>query len=277
MSPGKYITVDGIKTHYLEAGARTDDTPSVLLLHSAEFGGAAELSWEFNIDALAEHFHVLAPDHLGFGRTDKLFDFCGQFDRRIDHIRRFLELMEVTDAYVIGSSMSGGLTLTVACRKAPDWPIRKLVTCSGGGLSPDNDARKVLNTYDGTADHMRRIIEVMFVNPQWAADEAYIARRQELARLPGAWEATAAARFRAPFGAPPGRSERESLDHRGIGVPTLVIAGAKDPLRLPGYAQELAAEIPGAELYVFENAAHMSNIECAEEFNSEVIRFLKDS
>ncbi|MEE9290966.1 MAG: alpha/beta hydrolase, partial [Alphaproteobacteria bacterium] len=66
MTPGKLITVDGAETHYLEAGARTG-APSVLLLHSAEFGGAAELSWEFNLDALAEHFHVLAPDHLGFG------------------------------------------------------------------------------------------------------------------------------------------------------------------------------------------------------------------
>ncbi len=274
MTPGQYITVDGINTHYFEAGERTGE-PSVLLLHSAEFGGAAELSWEFNLDALAEHFHVLAPDHVGFGRTDKVFDFCGQFDKRIAHIRRFLELKEVTDAYVIGSSMSGGLTMTVACRDEPDWPIRKLVACSGGGLSPDNDARKVLNSYDGTADHMRRIVEVMFVDPRWADDEGYIARRQELARLPGAWEATAAARFRAPFREPAGRGERESLDYGRIRVPTLVIAGAQDPLRLPGYADELAAEIPDSQLHVFENAAHMGNIECADEFNEVVIRFLK--
>ncbi|MDX1483652.1 MAG: alpha/beta hydrolase [Alphaproteobacteria bacterium] len=274
MTAANFVSVDGVTTHFLEAGERSA-APTVLLLHSAEFGGAAELSWEFNIDALAEHFHVLAPDHLGFGRTDKVFDFCGQFDRRVEHIRRFLEVMEVDEVYVIGSSMSGGLALTVACRDRPDWPIRKLVACSGGGLSPNNDARKVLNSYDGSAEHMRRIIEVMFVDPKWAADEAYIARRQELARLPGAWEATAAARFRAPFRDPPGRSERESLDYGKIGVPTLVMAGAKDPLRLPGYAQELAAEIPGSELYVFENAAHMGNIECAEDFNREVVRFLK--
>lgn len=274
-APGKFITVDGINTHYLEAGERTG-APSVLLLHSAEFGGAAELSWEFNIGPLSEHFHVLAPDHLGFGRTDKVFDFCGQFDKRITHIRRFLEEMEVRDAYVIGSSMSGGLTMTVACRDEPDWPIRKLVSCSGGGLAPNNDARKVLNTYDGTPEHMRRIIGVMFVDPRWAADEAYIARRQKLALLPGAWEATAAARFRAPFREPAGRSERESLDYSRIRVPALVMAGAKDTLRLPGYADELVAAIPGARLHVFENAAHMGNIECAEEFNREVIQFLNE-
>ncbi len=274
MKLGKFVTVDGINTHYLEAGEKGGG-PTVLLLHSAEFGGGAELSWEFNIGALGEHFHVLAPDHLGFGRTDKIFDFCGQFDKRVQHIRRFLEVMAVSDAYVIGSSMSGGLTLTVACRDKPDWPIRKVVCCSGGGHSPDNDARKVLNSYDGSFDHMRRIVEVMFVDSSWAANDDYINRRQVLACLPGAWEATAAARLRAPFREAAGRSERQSLNHAKISVPTLIMAGAKDSLRLPGYAQDLAAEIPGAELYVFENAGHMGNIECSDAFNTEVIRFLK--
>ncbi len=273
---GRFISVDGINTHYFEAGARGRG-PSVLLLHSAEFGGAAELSWEFNLDAIAEHFHVVAPDHLGFGRTDKVFDFCGQFDKRIWHIRRFLEVMKIDEVYVIGSSMSGGLSLTVAAREKPDWPIRKVATCSGGGFAPANEARAVLNSYDGTANHMRRIVEVMFIDQKWAKDEGYIARRQELATLPGAWEATAAARFKAPFRAKSGPSEREALDYARITMPCLVMAGAKDPLRLPGYAPELAAQIPGAKLHVFQNAAHMPNIECAEEFNREIIKFLKEA
>lgn len=273
---GRFISVDGVETHYFEAGARGRG-PSVLLLHSAEFGGAAEISWEHNLDALAEHFHVVAPDHLGFGRTAKLFDFCGQFDKRVWHIKRFLEVMKIDAVYVVGSSMSGGLSLTVAARETPDWPIRKVVSCSGGGFAPANEARAVLNSYDGTAEHMRRIVEVMFIDPKWAKDKSYIARRQELATLPGAWEATAAARFKAPFRGKSGPSEREALDYNRIAVPCLVMAGAKDPLRLPGYAPELAAEIPGARLHVFEQAAHMPNIECADEFNRVVIDFLKET
>lgn len=274
-TPGRYISVEGINTHYFEGGQRSDG-PSVLLLHSAEFGGAAEISWQYNFDAIAEHFHVVAPDHLGFGRTDKLFDFCGQFDRRIRHIRRFLEIMGIGEVFVVGSSMSGGLSLTVAAREAPDWPIRKVVTCSGGGYAPANEARAVLNSYDGTAEHMRRIVEVMFIDPKWARDDDYIARRQELATLPGAWEATAAARFKAPFGGKNGPSERETIDCARIRVPCLVMAGAKDPLRLPGYAPELAAQISGARLHVFAEGAHMPNIECADEFNRELITFLKE-
>jgi len=42
----RYLDVGGIRTHYLDAG----DGPPVVLLHSGEFGGSAELCWEFNIE-----------------------------------------------------------------------------------------------------------------------------------------------------------------------------------------------------------------------------------
>jgi 2-hydroxymuconate-semialdehyde hydrolase len=278
MIPSKYVSVDGVRTHYLEAGdAHRGVRPTVLLLHSAEFGGAAEVTWEFNIPALAQRYHVLAPDHLGFGRTEKIFDFGNQFERRIRHIRRFIEIMDVGAVHVMGSSMSGGLSLTVAARPRPDWPLVSLVCCSGGGDAPDNDARKVLNSFDGTKEHMRRIVDVMFVDKKWPADEAYIQRRFELATLPGAWEATAAARFKAPFRDPArNRAERDNIAYERIAVPTLVFAGRYDPLREPGYTDGFVPKIPKAQLHVFENAAHMGNIECAAEFNARALKFLAE-
>jgi pimeloyl-ACP methyl ester carboxylesterase len=278
MIPSKYVSVDGVRTHYLEAGdAHRGVRPTVLLLHSAEFGGAAEVTWEFNIPALAQRYHVLAPDHLGFGRTEKIFDFGNQFERRIRHIRRFIEIMDVGAVHVMGSSMSGGLSLTVAARPRPDWSLVSLVCCSGGGDAPDNDARKVLNSFDGTKEHMRRIVDVMFVDKKWPADEAYIQRRFELATLPGAWEATAAARFKAPFRDPArNRAERDNIAYERIAVPTLVFAGRYDPLREPGYTDGFVPKIPKAQLHVFENAAHMGNIECAAEFNARALKFLAE-
>ena len=276
MTPGHYVSVDGIRTHYYEAGAEhRGERPTILLLHSAEFGGCAEFTWEHNLPVLGREFHVLAPDHLGFGLTDKVFDFGGQFEKRIAHIRRFIETMCVGPVHVMGSSMSGGLSLTVAARQRPDWPFASLTVCSGGGESPDNPARKVLNTYEGDRDHMRRIVEVMFVDPKWAKDEAYIERRWQMAAVPGAWEATAAARFKAPFAAPTGwKGDREVIDYTAIKVPTLVFAGRHDPLRNPGYTDAFVPKIPNARLHIFENAAHMGNIECADEFNQRTLRFL---
>ncbi|MDP4594214.1 MAG: alpha/beta hydrolase [Beijerinckiaceae bacterium] len=275
MKEAKYLSVDGIRTHYFEAGEpHRGKRPTILLLHSAEFGGCAEFSWERNLSALAEQFHVLAPDHLGFGLTDKIFDFNDQFGRRIRHIRRFIEIMEVGAVHVMGSSMSGGLCLTVAARDLPDWPLVSVTCCSGGGDAPDNEARKVLNSYDGTKEHMRKIVETMFVDKNFAADAAYIDRRVEMANLAGGWEATAAARFRAPFQRPAGKSERDDIRYNNITVPVLVFAGKFDTLRNPGYTDGFVPHIPDAELHVFEQAGHMGNIECADEFNTSVLAFL---
>jgi 2-hydroxymuconate-semialdehyde hydrolase len=276
MKGGHTVAVDGVKTHYFEAGlGHKGRKPTVLMLHSAEFGGCADTSWEYNLPVIGEHYHVLAPDHLGFGLTDKVFDFNGQFNKRIAHIRRFLEIMCVEKVHVIGSSMSGGLSLTVAARKPPDWPIVSVTCCSGGGDAPDNEARKTLNTYDGSKEHMRRIVDVMFVDPKWAKDETYINRRLRWSHVPGAWEATAAARFKAPFPRDANaRGERDNINYPGIAVPVLVFAGKHDPLRNPGYTDDFVPKIPKAQLHVFENAGHMGNIECADEFNSAVLKFL---
>ena len=277
MSEGHYVLVDGARTHYLEAGLEhKGKRPSVLLLHSAEFGGSAETSWFNNIPALATRYHVIAPDHLGFGRTDKLFDFVGMFNKRVTHIRRFVEIMCVESVHVMGSSMSGGLCLTVAARTPPDWPIASVVCCSGGGDAPDNEARKVLNTYDGTKEHMRRIVDTMFVDKTWVNDDAFIEKKWKMSQEPGAWEATAAARFKAPFPRPASaRAERDNLDYTKIAAPVLVFAGRQDSLRNPGYTDGFVPKIPNTKLHVFENAGHMGNIECADVFNRVTLDFLK--
>ena len=58
-------------------------------------------------------------------------------------------------------------------------------------------------------------------------------------------------------------------------MPTLIVAGANDPLREPGYAPKLAARIDGAELIVYENCGHCPNIEHADRFNAAVLDFLR--
>ncbi len=64
---------------------------------------------------------------------------------------------------------------------------------------------------------------------------------------------------------------REPLSR--IRIPTLVISGAHDPATPPGDGRFLAHHIPGAR-YAELNAAHLSNIEDQDRFNSEVAAFL---
>lgn len=264
-----YVRAGGVMTHYIEAG---EGFPLVLL-HSGEFGGCCELSWERNIDALSRHFRVVAPDWAGFGKTEKIFSFDDIYSYRVDHITAFLHTLGIGRAHFMGNSMGGTVLLSTMARRDCPWQVERAVVVSGGGEVPENEARAILNSYDGSREHMRRIVEVMFKNPAVYGDEAYIDRRHELSRAPGAWECTAAARFRAPWRergafAPP------KPDYSGINCPVLLVTGGQDPLRAPGFGPKLQLEIPGSQLHVFENAGHCPHIDEAEAFNKIAIAFL---
>ena len=58
---------------------------------------------------------------------------------------------------------------------------------------------------------------------------------------------------------------REELG--GIETPTLVIAGGQDPSTPPEHGELIASRIAGARFEVIPHAAHLANVERAEEFN----------
>ncbi len=270
----RYINVDGIKTHYLEGG----EGPTVVFMHSGEFGGCSELSWEFNLTAFSKHFRVIAPDGLGFGRTDKVFDFGGGRDRFFKHLIRFFQIMDIAEADFVGNSMGGSNLARIAANPPTIFPMRSMVLASGGGFAPATKARQQLLDYDGSPKAMRALLDGLFFNKKkWVDSPSYIRKRQKLATLPGAWECAAAVRFKRPtiktagsqFGNP------DATPYENISIPTLMIAGKQDQLREPGYAPKLAKRIKGAKVSVYDKAAHCPHIEHSTRFNREAIAFLK--
>jgi pimeloyl-ACP methyl ester carboxylesterase len=73
----RYANVDGHRLFYREAGRA--DAPALMLLH-----GFPTSSYMFRhlVPALADRYHVIAPDHLGFGLSDA--PEVNQFDYTFD-------------------------------------------------------------------------------------------------------------------------------------------------------------------------------------------------
>lgn len=270
---GRHVVVDGVRTHYLEAG----QGPPLVLLHSGEFGGCAELSWEYLLGPLSERFRVIAPDWLGYGGTDKIHDFGGKRGRMLSHMRRFLEVLDIERADFVGNSMGATWLTQEAALTPPGLPVDRIVVLSGAGFVPDNEFRRMTLDYDGTPEAMRRLLSAIFSDPVFATDEAYVQRRQALATAPGAWEAVAAARFKSPL--VPARSSHgqpDRTEYEAITAPTLLIAGEEDKLREPGYAAALAERIPDCELVLVPGCGHCPNIERPDVVLAETLRFLGD-
>lgn len=265
----RYCSVLGLATHYLEAGPA--DARTVLLLHGGAWGECARTAWQATIPGLAARgLRVLAPDWLGFGESAKVRDFENLPGRMLEHLAAWLGELGVREVDAVGLSM-GGSHLLRALTTGPRLPIRRLVLVSAGGAPIDKSSGARLMDYDGSPESMRAQVELAFADPRWSDDADYVAARQAEARRPGAYEFFRSLTIRAPWTPAPAGDE---VPYERIDVPTLVLAGARDPLKPAGFSSEVAQRIPGARHHLFAEAGHCPQLEAAEEFTSCVADFL---
>lgn len=268
------IMVEGMLTNIVEQGTG----PSVVLLHSGEYGGCAEGSWSELIPHLADNgYHVVAPDWLGFGESDKVIDFADPTGRRMRHMAATLKALDLGPTAFVGNSMGGSY---LAMALASDTPLfddaAVAVLVSGGGFVPATEARDKIQDYDLTEEGMARIFRTVAFHPTVADDVEYIRWRHQLSLAPGSWQCAASARLR-----PPGTTgihdigKADNTAYEQIAVPTLIIAGADDPLRLPNYADVMDERIPDSELITYAECGHVPNLEYPDRFREDLLSFLE--
>jgi 2-hydroxy-6-oxonona-2,4-dienedioate hydrolase len=261
--------------HYNEAGDPA--APTVVLLHGSGPGATGWSNFKTNIEALAEHFHVIAPDMPGWGRSQAVTR------EESDHARAAVELLDALDideAAFIGNSMGGITTL----RLATEYPERvsliitmgpgsgpqpKLFS-AGGGLS--EGMRTLVAAYrDPSVESMTRLTEVMtydsarFATPELAAERADNANAhpQHLANYLDGFAR----------GGPIAKWFRlEDLSR--VEVPALLIHGRDD--RVVHYENTLLllAHLPNSRAVLLNRCGHWAQVEHAEEFNRLVIDFV---
>ncbi|GLZ02596.1 alpha/beta hydrolase [Actinomadura sp. NBRC 104412] len=272
----RILEVGGFRTHYLDAG----DGPPLVLLHGGEYGAAAELTWEHCIDDLAAHFRVIAPDFYGYGASDKVRDFRGQRRRLMTQVRVLLESLGIGSARFVGTSLSGRLLLTAAASAPMAWPVEAMAVVGIGMDPPGGPGHDLLTRYDGSLDGLRPIMSVLFADPAFRDDEAYLRRRHEFCVLPGAWEFGAAAGLRLPRPggdeATPHRTGRRAPSYDRVRVPSLFLLGSEDRLVPRESWERLVCTVPGARSRVIEGAGHYPQIERAKEFTDVLLDFLLD-
>src|SRR5881392_4023790 len=124
----RYTTVRGRQLFYREAGAA--DAPAVVLLHGFP---ASSFMFRDLIPLLADRYHVIAPDHLGFGLSDapRAGQFAYTFDALADLTAGLLAHLGITRyaMYVQDYGAPVGWRLALA---HPD-AITAVITQNGNG------------------------------------------------------------------------------------------------------------------------------------------------
>ena len=246
--------------------------PSALMLH-----GYPESSyiWHRILPAVAEvGYRGVAPDLPGFG--DSAADLPGTWERQMEHVERFREALGLDRVALVVHDWGGLIGLRWACDH-PD-AVTALVI-SDTGFFPDGKWHGLAQTLrtEGQGEELMRNMN----------REVFGAALRQAS--PGMSDETLDEFWKA-FADPDRRQNQLDLYRSGdfsklepyqgrlgqLGVPALLLWGAKDEFAPVAGAHRFKGELPEARLVVVEEAGHFLQEDAPERVAEEVAGFLAD-
>ncbi|XP_010447271.1 PREDICTED: uncharacterized protein LOC104729937 [Camelina sativa] len=255
-----------------------DDRPVMLLLHG--FGPSSMWQWRRQIQAFSPSvFRLYSPDLVFFGdsttsstnRTEVFQAEC---------MAKLMEKLGIGKYSVVGTSYGGFVAYHLA-KLCPE-KVEKVVIASSGINMRKCDSESLLQRSNceviekvmlpSTATELRTLMALasssrilsMFPNAFWndVISNLYTKNRTEKVEL--------------LKGVTFGRNENLNIDP--LSQEVLIVWGDKDQIFPVKMAYELK-EVLGdkTKLEIIDNTSHVPQIECAQEFNNIVLRFLKGS
>lgn len=258
----KSVTVFGAKIRYLEAGDAAK--PKVILLHGL---GAQAESWQLNIGALSQQFHVIVPDQIGFGKSDKpLLKY--RVGTYADFLDKFMAELKIEKASLVGNSMGGWVAAFMAI-KYPNR-VEKIVLADAAGLLPKTiDFNQIYQLNNSTRDEIRANLKLIFANPALQNNEPLVDQffTQRVVANDGYTINSLIESI---------KRREDFLDNRlgEIKKPTLIIWGKQDGLISVADADKFNQGIAGSQKLIFDNCGHVPQFEKAADFNKAVLEFL---
>jgi 2-hydroxymuconate-semialdehyde hydrolase len=268
LEAGASIEVDGVRTHYHEAGSG----PTLVLLHGSGPGVSAWANWRLLLPRLAERFHVVAYDQLGFNRTQPAAGARFGREAWTRHGLAFLDAIGVDRFDVVGNSMGGAIAFSMAV--AEPKRIGRIANMGTMGLPGEiPPGLDELWGYTPSEARMRRSIELL-AHDQSINTPELVRLRYEASIAPGIDEA-----WQAMFPAPRQRWWDDlalSLGElSGIAQPVLLAHGYDD--RVIPFAQTSLAlmdVLPDVRLHAFGNTGHWVQLERTDAFCALLEAFL---
>ena len=254
--------------------------PVILLIHGITCSGG---TWDPVIPALAEHAHVIAPDLLGHGESDKpRTDYS--LSAFASGMRDLLECLGHERVTVVGHSLGGGVAMQFAYQYFEY--CERLVLVSSGGLGREVSLALRAATLPGA-----ELVLPVIINGR--VRDAGMAAARLLRWLPMRPGPSMAEVFRgcASLADSPARNAfvhtlRSVVEPAGQriaaadrlylaeGRPTLIVWGKQDIVIPVAHAGAAHAAIPGSMLEVFERAGHFPHLDEPERFARVLVDFL---
>lgn len=273
-----FARVGDVDTRYYHAGSGFP----ILLVHGV---GVAADTWIRNIDGLAPHFEVFAPDLLGSGFTGlhQVPEGPPQ-PYLVEHLAKFVDQVGLQTFAVVGSSL-GALIATLLYLRMPAR-VRKLALVSCSTLLGEFDPTLREATLQSRENGRRAFAEVtpevtrhrmanICFDPA-TVPESLVLMQMTCNAMPGAAEAYER-RMAGLLDFERAREHSVGPRIRDVRVPMLIVWGMQDPRGRYELAIQQFGHLPNARIVPFERCGHLPHLEHPLLFNDHLIRFMNQS
>ena len=261
MSPGaegSARTAGGAVLRY-----RLDGPPAGPVLVLSNSLGTTLDMWEPQVPRLSGFFRLLRYDTRGHGRSSTPPAPYSVADLGQDLVD-LLDALGIGQAAVCGLSL-GGMAAMWAAAHRPERVRSLVLACTAPELGPADGwhERAAAVRRDGTGALAATLHE------RWFPPEVRAARPDLLQAVTAMLESCDDEGYAGCCEAIAGMDLRPDLER--ITAPTLVVAGAVDPVTPPATGLALAGAIGGAGLQVLAGASHLANLARPEPFTEAVV------
>lgn len=239
-----------------------EDAPLVVLSHSL---AADKSMWAPQIPVLTDRYRVLAYDHRGHGETEAA-PAPYTMEQLAGDAAGLIEALDVAPVLFVGLSL-GGMVGQILGGAHPKT-VSALVLCDTASIMPTDIWEERINgaRAQGMAALAQPTSERWFTAP-------FHEREPDI--VEGIKDGIRATPIEGYIGCSEAIRDMDLREVRKrIAVPTLVMVGADDPATTPDAARDIVSAVPGAELVIIEEAAHLSNVEQPAAFNDALMEFL---
>jgi 3-oxoadipate enol-lactonase len=222
------------------------------LVLASSLGTTWEL-WDAQLPSLVEDFRVVRYDHPGHGRSP-IPDASLTIESLAEGVVELIDALDLERISFCGLSLGGMVGIALALR-APERVDRLVLCCTAAHLGPVEGwyERAEVVRARGTSAIADAVLGRWFTERFRDESPVTIARFREML------EGTPAEGYAACCGAIARWDARSDVS--AIRAPTLVISGDDDVATPPQDGAFLAGSIPGAELTVLPECAHLANVE----------------
>lgn len=238
--------------------------PALLLLNP--LGVGLEI-WDEQLEALSERYELIRFDARGHGKSTMGAQPTVSIEVLANDALAVLEACGIARAHLCGISLGGMIAMHMAAH-SPDQVLKAVLSNTTPYMPPRESWDQRIQT--AQTQGLEPLIEGTL--GRWFTPEFHQAQAEKVAKVRSLLRETSPAGYIACCAAIRDMDQRESIRH--ITAKTLVIGGTQDAGTTPAMAQQIAGSIPEAKLVMLD-AAHLTNIEKADEFNAAVIEFLE--